>query len=144
MVISTTATLQRWDYFLHYSLTFYPPDHHSSAELWSYLWPSSGLTPASPSPFYTEDLKLGRSMPGGLYEGRVKGKNHIPPPAGHISFGVAQDVIGFLGCKCTLPVHAEHFVHHHTQGFHLKATVNQFSAHTLFVLGIALTHIQDT
>lgn len=41
------------------------------------------------------------------HEGREKGKNHLPCPAGHVSFATAQDAVHFVGCKHTLPAHME-------------------------------------
>jgi len=35
------------------------------------------------------------------HESRVEGQNHLPQPAG------TQDMVDLLGCKCTLPAHAE-------------------------------------
>lgn len=39
------------------------------------------------------------------HEGRAEGENHLPHSAGHISFDAAQDAVGFLGWKCTLPAY---------------------------------------
>lgn len=35
----------------------------------------------------------------------AEGQNHLPGPAGHSSFHVAQDMIVFLGCEPTLLGH---------------------------------------
>ena len=43
----------------------------------------------------------------GSHKSRVEGENHLPQPAGHTSFHAAQDTVGFLGCKRTLPGHVE-------------------------------------
>jgi len=47
----------------------------------------------------------------GSHKSRVKGKNHLPRPDGHDSFYAAQDIVGFVGCKNTLPVHVQFFNH---------------------------------
>ncbi|KAK4821027.1 hypothetical protein QYF61_012113 [Mycteria americana] len=50
--------------------------------------------------------------------------------------------VGFLGCKHTLPGHVELLINQHPQVL-LRAALNPFSAQPVFVLGIALTHVQD-
>ncbi|KAK4825967.1 hypothetical protein QYF61_003536 [Mycteria americana] len=50
---------------------------------------------------------------------------------------------GCLGCKCTLPGYAELLINQHPQVLLLRAAVNPFSTQPVFVLGIALTHVQD-
>ena len=70
-------------------------------------------------------------------------ENHSPQTAGHSSFDAAQDNIGFLCCKHTLPGHVELFIHHCPQVLLLRAALNPFSTQLVFVLGIALTHMQD-
>ena len=52
-------------------------------------------------------------------------------------------MVGLLGCEHTLPGHVELLVKHHPQVL-LRASLNPFSTiQSLFVLGIALTHVQD-
>ncbi|KAK4808149.1 hypothetical protein QYF61_000129 [Mycteria americana] len=51
---------------------------------------------------------------------------------------VLQDTVGFLGCKCTLLGHVELLINNIP-----KPAFNPFSAQPVFVLGIALTHVQD-
>lgn len=34
----------------------------------------------------------------------LEGQNHLPQPAGHTAFDVAQDSIGFHGCECNCQV----------------------------------------
>ncbi|KAK4827673.1 hypothetical protein QYF61_020484 [Mycteria americana] len=52
-------------------------------------------------------------------------------------------MIGFLGSKCTLLGHVELLINQHPQVLLLRAALNPFSAHPVFVLGVALTHVQD-
>jgi len=52
-------------------------------------------------------------------------------------------MVGLLGCKCTLPVCAELLVSQHPEVLILSAALNPFSAQPVFVLVIALTHVQD-
>jgi len=35
---------------------------------------------------------------------RAEGQDHVPHPAGHASFGAAQDMVDFLGCEGTTDV----------------------------------------
>ncbi|KAK4823520.1 hypothetical protein QYF61_003029 [Mycteria americana] len=79
----------------------------------------------------------------GPHESGVEGQNHLPQPVGHASSDAAQDIVGFLGCKHTLPGHVELLINQHTQVLLLRAALNPFSAQTVFVLGIAPTHVQD-
>ncbi|KAK4832092.1 hypothetical protein QYF61_020707 [Mycteria americana] len=79
----------------------------------------------------------------GSHESGVEGENHLPRPAGPASFDAAQDTVGFLGCKHTLPGHVELLINQHPQVLLLRAALNPFSAQPLFVLGIVLTHVQD-
>jgi len=79
----------------------------------------------------------------GSHQSRVEGQNHLPQPAGHTSLDAALDAVGPLGCQHTLPGHLELLVKQHPQVFLLKAALNPFSAQPVFVLGIALTHMQD-
>ena len=79
----------------------------------------------------------------GSHESRAEGDSHLPHPAGHAAFGAAQDMVGFLGCKCTLLVHVKRFVNHHPQVLLLRAVLNPSSALPVFVLGVAPTQMQD-
>lgn len=47
------------------------------------------------------------------HQSRAEGGNHLPGPAGHPAFDVAQDLVGFLSCEHTLPAYVEFFVHIH-------------------------------
>ena len=40
------------------------------------------------------------------HQHRAEGHSHLHRPSGHASFDAAQDMVGFLGCKHTLPAHA--------------------------------------
>ncbi|KAK4822675.1 hypothetical protein QYF61_019042 [Mycteria americana] len=93
-------------------------------------------------------LMLGTPEPNavlqvGSHESRVEGENHLPRPAGHASFDAAQDTVGLLGCKHTLPGHVELLINQHPWVLLLRAALNPFSAQPVFVLWIAPTHVQD-
>jgi len=47
--------------------------------------------------------ELDAELQVGSHESGVKGQNALPRPAGHASLDAAQDTVGFLGCKRTLP-----------------------------------------
>jgi len=47
----------------------------------------------------------------GSHKSGVKGQNHLSQPVGHVSLDAAQDMVGFLGCKHTLPAHVELLIH---------------------------------
>ncbi|KAK4830572.1 hypothetical protein QYF61_011750 [Mycteria americana] len=79
----------------------------------------------------------------GSHESRVQGENHFPQPADHASFDAAQDTVGFLGCKCTLPAHVELLINQQPQVILLTAALNPFSAQPVFVLGTSPTHVPD-
>lgn len=63
----------------------------------------SGLAPTGI--LLCQEPRAGHSAPGRvLWEG-VEGQKHLPQTAGPISFNAAQDIFGFLGCRCTLLHH---------------------------------------
>jgi len=59
--------------------------------------------------------KLDVVLQMGSQKHRVEGGNHLPCLASHASFLVAQDMIGFLGCKCTLLAYVQFFMHWYPQ-----------------------------
>jgi len=73
----------------------------------------------------------------GSHQSGAEGQNPLPHPAGD----AAQGMVG-LGCECTLLGHLEFLVNQHPQFLLLRAALNPFSAQPVFVLGIALTHVQ--
>ncbi|CAM9177511.1 unnamed protein product, partial [Bubo scandiacus] len=52
-------------------------------------------------------------------------------------------MVGFLGCKHALLGHVELLVNHYPQVLLLRAALNPLIAQPVFVLGIALAHVQD-
>ncbi|KAK4827484.1 hypothetical protein QYF61_018784 [Mycteria americana] len=72
--------------------------------------------------------RLNAVLQAGSHESGVEEENHLPRPAGHCSFDAAQDMVGFLGCKCTLPRHDEPLIDQHPQALLLTAALN--SNHT--------------
>jgi len=49
-----------------------------------------------------------------------------PHPVGHLSFGAAQGMVGFLACKHTLAARVELFTHQHPEVLRHRAAVNPF------------------
>lgn len=43
----------------------------------------------------------------GSNENGVEQDNHLLHPAGHAAFNAVQDIVGFLGYRCTLLAHTE-------------------------------------
>lgn len=70
-------------------------------------------------------------------------KNHLPCPAGHGALDAAQSTDGFLGWKCTVPVHAQFIVHQYPQALLHWAAINPFIPLSVLILRIALTRGQD-
>ena len=79
----------------------------------------------------------------GSHRSGAEGKNHLLQSAGHASFDAAQDIVGFLGCKHTLPAHVQLFIHQYPQVLLHRAALNAFIPQPVFVLGIAPTEVQD-
>jgi len=65
---------------------------------------------------------------------RVEGQDHLPCPAGHISFDVAQNTVGFLGCEGTLLVH----IHQYLQVLYGKAVLYPFIPHVIIIQMVAV------
>jgi len=87
--------------------------------------------------------ELDAGLQVGSHESGAEGQNPLPQPAGYPSLDAAQDVIGFLGCKHTLPAHVELFIHQYPQVLLLRAALEPLSAQPVLVFGITLTHMQD-
>lgn len=66
----------------------------------------------------------------------MEGQNHLPELAGDAALDAAQDRIGFLGWKCTLPCLDQLFIH----WYHVllcRADLNPCISQPVLVLGIA-------
>ena len=83
-------------------------------------------------------LELEAGLQVGFHQSRVEGQNHLPQPAGHASFGAAQDAVCFLGCKHALPGWAAP-----PSPSLSRAALNPFSTQPVLILGFAPTHVQD-
>jgi len=78
----------------------------------------------------------------GSHQSTVEGQNHLPQRAGHTAFDAAEDAVGLLGCQSTLLGHVDLLVNQHPLTT-LRAALNPLYAQPVFVLGIALTQVQD-
>jgi len=87
--------------------------------------------------------ELNSVMQVGSHERGVEKGNHLPLITGHTSFDEAQDAAGFLYCKCTLSAHVELLISQHLQEL-VWSALNPFLSWPVFVIGIALTQLQDT
>ena len=79
----------------------------------------------------------------GSHQSTVNGQDHLPRTVCHASLDAAQDSVGLLGCERKLPGHVELLVNQHPKVLLLRAALTSFSTQPVFVLGIALTHVQD-
>ncbi|KAK4810201.1 hypothetical protein QYF61_011795 [Mycteria americana] len=79
----------------------------------------------------------------GSHQSRVEGQNHLLQPAGHAAFDAAQDMVGFLGCECTLLAHVQLFIHQYPQVLLCRAALNPFIPQPLLIPGLAPTKLQD-
>ncbi|KAK4831823.1 hypothetical protein QYF61_019346 [Mycteria americana] len=88
--------------------------------------------------------ELNTVLQAGSHKSGVEVENHLPPPAGHTSFDAAQDTIGFLGCKCTLPGHTQFFIHQYPQVLLHRAALNPLITQLVCMLGIAPTQTGES
>ena len=70
-------------------------------------------------------------------------ENYVPLPARQPSFDATQYVFGLAGSKYTLLANVKFLTSQHFQVLLPRAALNPFSTQTVFLLGIALTHVQD-
>ena len=60
------------------------------------------------------------------HQNRLKGQDHLPQPCGCTSFGAAQVMVGFLGCKGTLLSHVQLPIHQYDQALFSRAVLYPF------------------
>ncbi|KAK4821583.1 hypothetical protein QYF61_024442 [Mycteria americana] len=77
------------------------------------------------------------------HQSRAEGQNPLPRPAGHAAFDAAQDMVCFLGCKCTLLAHVQLFIHQYPQVLLCRAALNPFIPQPVLILGVAPIQVQD-
>ncbi|KAK4826357.1 hypothetical protein QYF61_007951 [Mycteria americana] len=54
-----------------------------------------------------------------------------------------QDMVGLLGCECTLLAHVQLFIHQYPQVLLRRAAPNPFIPQPVLILGVAHTQVQD-
>ncbi|KAK4832233.1 hypothetical protein QYF61_021147 [Mycteria americana] len=57
--------------------------------------------------------------------------------------GRVKDMVGLLGCECTLLAHVQLFIHQYLQVLLLRAPLNPFIPQSVLILGIAPTQVHD-
>jgi len=82
---------------------------------------SSGPAPTAPC-LGAPELDAGLQV--GSHQSGAERQNHLPRPAGHTAEDAAQDMVGFLGCECTLPAHVLLFIHQYPQVLLGRAALN--------------------
>lgn len=93
---------------------------------WPPLWPSSWPVPTVLCLSCTKDSRAGCSWRWDLTRVEVE-KTPISQPAGH-NFDTVQGTVGFLGCKCIVPIHSEFFVYQYLQVLLHRAAPNLFTS----------------
>lgn len=61
------------------------------------------------------------------HKSRVAGENHLLQTASYTYFDEEWDMIGFLGCKTTMPAHVELFIHQYPQALLCRAIHHNLS-----------------
>ena len=62
-------------------------------------------------------LRLNAEVQVGPHQLRAEWQSHLPHCTGHTSFDAAQDMVGFLGCMCTLLAPVQFLISQHQQVF---------------------------
>ncbi|KAK4830385.1 hypothetical protein QYF61_010612 [Mycteria americana] len=114
---------------------FHPSDHFHGPPL--DLLQQVHVFPALRTPGLDTVLQVGS------HQSRAEGENHLPRPAGHASFGAAQDMVDFLGRECTLLAHVQLFTHQYPQVLLCRAALNLFIPQPVLTPGVAATQVQD-
>lgn len=60
----------------------------------------------------------------------------------HGAFDAAQDMFGFLDCKCTFLSHVQALIQQHSQALLDKAVVELFISQPAWILGVSPTHTE--
>jgi len=79
----------------------------------------------------------------GSHQSGVKGQKPLPRPAGHVSLDAAQDMVGLLGCECTLVAHIKLFIQQYPQVLLSRTALNHIIPQPVLIVGVALTQMQD-
>lgn len=85
--------------------------------------------------FYVEDPRAGCNT---SHQSGVQGQNLLPHSAYHDAFAAAQDVFGFLGCKCPVLAQVQHLIHKQPEVLLCWASLNPFISHPVSEPGCPL------
>jgi len=77
------------------------------------------------------------------HQSGVEGQNPLSCPAGLASLDAAQGMVGRLGCEHTLVAHVKLFNHQYLQAFLGRAALNHLIPHSVLIVGVAPTQMQD-
>ena len=66
-----------------------------------------------------------------------------PPPAGHVSFDEALNMVGFLGCEATLLAYVQLPIHQFSQVLSGRAVLNHLIPQFVLIVDVTLTQVQD-
>ncbi|KAK4826482.1 hypothetical protein QYF61_009478 [Mycteria americana] len=83
--------------------------------------------------------ELEAALQVGSHQSRAEEQNHLPQPAGHASFDAAQDIVGCLGCECTLSAHVQLFIHQYPQS--LSSGLPSITSSPSLTLHLALLNL---
>ena len=72
----------------------------------------------------------------GSHQSRVERQNPLPRHAGHTCFDAVQDMVGLLGCRCTLVAHVQFFIHQYPQVLLGRAAPNPFIPKPVLLVGV--------
>jgi len=73
---------------------------------------------------------------------RLEGQDHLPQPAGHVSFDAAQDAVSFLGYDGTVLAHVQFTIHQYTQILLVRIVHYTFVPQVILIMGITVTLVQ--
>lgn len=93
--------------------------------------------------FLCWDPRAGCITAARVYQSGGERQNSLPCHAGHTALDVAQDMFGFLACKCALLGRVQSLIHEHHWVLLGRAALDSFSIQPLFLPGIALALVQD-
>ena len=77
----------------------------------------------------------------GPHEGISEGDNLLPPPAATPP-SLQPRILGLPGCKSTLLIHVQLFIHPDSQVILGRAALKEFSSRSVHISGIAVTQSQ--
>lgn len=77
------------------------------------------------------------------HQHRVEGQDHLPHPAGHISFDADQYTVGFLGYDSTLLAPIQLAIHMYYQVIFSRDVLHPYIPQLVLIVDVATTRVQD-